>query len=121
MTLNAVIQARHRLQSGVLGMSGREGGKEQLQPGTITIGGTSYVCAVHLGKVEYRQNPDTGNWQRLQPLIATVRKALLAAAPGKKTVITFGGNQYQIDEVGGQNSTDLDWVLKSERKLPSPS
>lgn len=121
MTLNAVLKARQRLQAGAVGLSGREGGKEQLQPGTIVINGTSYVCAVELGKIQYRLDEGTGNWKRLQPLTATVKKTLLATAPAKKSVIVFGGANYQVDEVGGQNSADLVWVLKAERKLPSPS
>lgn len=121
MTLAAVLKARQRRQSGALSASGSEGGKEQLQPGTINIGGTNYVCAVHLGKIEYRMDEGSGNWKRLQPLIATVKKTLLATAPAKKSVIVFGGANYQVDGVGGQNSNDLVWILKAERKLPSPS
>lgn len=121
MTLDAVLKARQRRQSGVLSATGAEGGKEQLQPGTISIGGTQYVCAVHLGKIGYRMDEASGNWKRLQPLVATVKKSLLATAPAKKSVIVFGGANYQIDEVGGQNSTDLVWILKAERMLPSPS
>ena len=121
MTLSSVLKARQRAQSGVLGVTGREGGKEQLQPGVIVIGGQSYVCAVELGKVEHYMDPDNGLWKRKQMLTATVKKALLAVAPAKKTVLSFGGANYQIDEVSGQNSTDIAWILKAERKLPSPS
>lgn len=121
MTLAAILKARQRRQSGALSASGSEGGKEQVQPGTITIGGTNYACAVHLGKIEYRMDTDSSNWKRLQPLTATVRKSLLATAPAKKSVIVFGGVNYQVDEVGGQNSTDVVWILKAERKLPSPT
>ena len=121
MHLASVLRARQRLQTGALSATGREGGKEQLQPGTIIISSVSYICAVELGKIRYELDPDTGNWKRLQSLTATVKKTILATAPAKKTVLTFGGANYQIDEVSGQNSTDLVWILKAERKLPSPS
>ena len=120
MNLAAVLKARQRLQQGALGATGHEGGKEQLQPATITIASISYVCAVELGKVRYEMDTESGNWRRLQPLTAFVRKTLLATPPDKKSIIVFKALNYQVDEVGGQNSTDLVWVLKAERKLPSP-
>jgi len=120
MTFDAIQKARQRQQSGALGPSGREGGKEQLQPGTIVIGGTSYACSVELGKIRYEMEADTGLWKRFQPLTATVKKTLLVTAPEKKSVIAFKGANYQVDEVGGQNVADIAWVLKAERKLPSP-
>ncbi|HBJ85428.1 MAG TPA: hypothetical protein DDZ88_16435 [Verrucomicrobiales bacterium] len=121
MTLSAILKAKQRRQTGVVGITGKEGGKEQLQPGTIVISGTSYLAAVHLGKVEYRMETASGLWKRLQPLTATVRKTLLATAPEKQSIITFGGLKFQIDDVAGHNANDLVWTLKAERKLPSPS
>ncbi|GEM_PF-1734610 len=121
MTLSAVLSARQRHQTGVMTTSGLAGGKEQLQPGSISIGGTSYVAAVHLGEVQHRMDTTTGLWRRLQPLVATVRKVLLATAPAKKSVITFGTVIYQIDDVAGHNATDLVWTLKAERLLPAPA
>jgi len=121
MTLAAVLKARQRRQSGALSASGKEGGKEQLQPGTISISGTNYECAVHLGKVEYRMDAESGNWKAWQTLTATVKKSLMPTAPAKKTVVVFKSVNYKVDDVGGQNSTDLVWILKADRKLPSPS
>lgn len=121
MTLAAVLRARQRHQTGALGVAGQEGGKEQLLPGTITIAGNSYVCAVELSKIEYRMETATGLWKRWQVLTATVQKSLLVTAPEKKSEILFQAVKYQVDEVGGQNSTDLVWTLKADRKLPSPS
>lgn len=121
MTLAATLKAKQRRQTGAVGTTGKEGGKEQLQPGTIILNSISYLAAVHLGKVEYRMSPSSGLWQRLQPLTATVRKTLLATAPEKQSVIIFGGLSFQIDDVAGHNPTALVWTLKAERKLPSPS
>ena len=121
MTLNAVLKARQRHQTGALGVTGREGGKEQLQPGVIVIASVDYACSAYLSPVQYKMDETTSLWKRWQTLTATVLKSLLATAPAKKSVITFNGADYQIDDVGGQNSTELVWVLKAERKLPSPS
>lgn len=121
MTSAAVQRARQRRQTGALGVNGQEGGKEQLQAGTISIGATNYACAVHLGKIEYVMDESTGLWRQIQPLMVTVRKELLAVAPPKKSVIAFSGANYQVDEVGGQNSLDLVWGIRAKRKLPSPT
>lgn len=121
MTLDAIQRARQRRQTGALGALGKEGGKEQLQAGTIIIGGISYACAAHLGKIEYRMDSVTGLWRRIQPLMVTIQKALLATAPAKRAEITFVGNRYQVDDVGGQNAVDLVWLIKAERMLPSPT
>ena len=121
MTLAAVLKARNRRQTGALGVGGYEGGKEQLEPGTVSIAGTSYVCAVYLSKVDYRQDAETGLWKAWQTLTVTVKKSLMPTAPVKKTVVIFGGVNFKVDDVGGQNSTDLVWVFKADRKLPSPT
>jgi hypothetical protein len=63
----------------------------------------------------------TGLWQRVQPLNATVLKSLLRTAPAKRSVLTYAGVDYQVDDVAGQNDADVAWLIKAERKLPLPS
>jgi len=36
-------------------------------------------------------------------------------------VLTYAGVDYQVDDVAGQNDADVAWLIKAERKLPSPS
>lgn len=111
MTLAAVQAAKKRHQQSL----------ETLHAGTITIAGASYAAAVILGRVQHRMDGTSGLWRQVQPLTVTVLKTRLATAPAKKSVITFGAFDYQVDEVAGHNAQDVFWTLKAERKLPSPS
>lgn len=87
----------------------------------ITIGTATMTAAVILGAVQHRMDTATGLWHRVQPLTATVLKSLLRTAPAKRSVLTYAGVDYQVDDVAGQNDADVAWLIKAERKLPSPS
>jgi len=86
----------------------------------ITIGTATMTAAVILGAVQHRMD-ENGVYRRIQPITVTVLKSLLPTAPAKKSVITYAGADYQVDEVAGQNAADVAWHIKAERKLPAPS
>lgn len=84
---------------------------------TITIGATSYAAAVIVKPVQHLPKEDGSGWERIQDLLITVLKTRLATSPPKKTIIVFSATDYLVDEVGGQNTNEVAWIIKARRRM----
>ena len=107
----AVAAARLRHQSVI----------EDVEGGTVKIGSTSYLAALHLGPVRPSYEGDGSGHTYVQTLTAVIRKTRLRTAPGKRTAITYEGIEYLITNVGGQSPRDVAWRIQAERRSPAAS
>lgn len=94
---------------------------ESLRAGSFRIGTQDYNAAIVLQPIERVQN-DAGLWETKQKIRITVRKDVLPVPPVRKTEVVINGARYLVlGELGGQNASDIAWVIHAQRKLPSPS
>jgi len=83
------------------------------RPAVITIGTALFHCAAELGPVEFL--PTDGGSARGQRLTAHILKSKLAASPKQKTIVTHNGVSFKVVETGGQNATDVSWIVRCVR------
>lgn len=88
-------------------------GLESQRPSGLKIGGFFYSCAVELGPVEFI--PIDGGSARGQRLRAHVLKSKLPTAPGQKSLVTHNDVEFRVQEIGGQNATDVAWIIRCVR------
>jgi len=105
MTLNAVQKARQRTQAS----------REVVRPGNVTIAAKSYAAAVEIQEARPEQRSDGEGTIIVQRAIARVRKSLLPTAPARGTAIGIGALNFTVESTGGQNATDIAWVLHLTR------
>lgn len=84
-------------------------------PGTITIGGTSYACAVQIGGVEQRQSSTGSGFTPVQILSASVLKSRLPTAPASRSMITSNGQTWRVDQVAGDDACEVAWQITAVR------
>jgi len=87
------------------------------RPGTITINGVPYACAVGT-------TPATTEWdstlmveKHIETLRIDLSKTLLATCPNEKTEILYNGKRFILASAGGQQSSAPDWVLHCKRNV----
>jgi hypothetical protein len=83
------------------------------RPSGLKIGGVLYECAVELGPQEFI--PVDGGSARGQRLRAHVLKSKLPTAPGQKSLVTHNDVEFKVQEIGGQNATDVAWIIRCVR------
>lgn len=89
---------------------------QALWPGTVTIGGTDYACAL----VRPRQRQVLGDYSEdPEPVQLTVRilKTTLETAPAENSYLTWEGARWKIQSIRGQAASEAQWTLICE---PSP-
>lgn len=106
-----LLKARQRAQAAM----------ERDYGGRVTINGTSYTGAVHLGPVARVQN-DSGNWESRQTIHVSVLKTRMPTPPARHAVLVHDGVSYKVHgELDGQNTVDVAWQISASRTQPSPS
>lgn len=94
----------------------RQAKAEEAHPGTITISGTSYDCAALINRID--PTPTEKGYEEVQTARVDLRKALCATCPTRADSFTLGGyNNWKLIATGGQNATDLAWVLTLHRRV----
>lgn len=86
------------------------------QPGKLTIGGREYAGRVELGPKTFLPLAD-GGAARGQRLAARILKSALPTPPAEKTVVTHNGVEFKVSEIGGENSTEVAWLIRALRWL----
>lgn len=108
MSPAAVLAARKRHQAAHQG----------LRSGSVTISGVTYSAAVVLSPVQNVPKEDGSGWEKMQTITVRVLKSLLAATPGKRTVLTHNSADYLITAIGGQSSNEPAWRIQGTRRSP---
>jgi hypothetical protein len=88
-------------------------GLESQRPSGLKIGGFFYAGAVTLGPVEFIALD--GGSARGQRLTAYIAKSSLPTAPGQKSLVTHNDVEFKVQEIGGQNATDVAWIIRCVR------
>jgi hypothetical protein len=83
------------------------------RPSGLKIGGVLYECAVERGPVEFI--PLDGGSARGQRLRAHVLKSKLPTAPNQKSLVTHNDVEFKVQDIGGQNATDVAWIIRCVR------
>ena len=84
-------------------------------PGTITIDGIDYACAINLSGIRARETEQ--GTERTQTFRADVRKAVLATQPAKNTLITASGFEFFVDPEAEQVDNGLTWIIRARRTV----
>lgn len=89
---------------------------QSLRSGSVSISGSTYAAAVVLGPVQNVPNEEGSGWEKLQILTVRVLKTVLSTAPGKRTVVTYGGTDYLVTSIGGNSPNEPSWRIQAERR-----
>lgn len=109
-TAVAAAKARHQVSA------------ELHRSGVFTMAGRDYTAAIVFKPIIREINPNSGLWESKQPIRITVRKTVLPTPPARKAEVVVKGVTYIVHgELGGQNASDIAWVIHGSRKLPSPT
>ena len=84
-----------------------------IDAGTVTIGGTNYSGSVTCDRI--RRVETTQGWQQQQTIYVRVRKSLLATQPALGAKLTFSGQVYDVEDVGGTKSDEIAWTFTCRR------
>lgn len=101
MTFAAVQKARQRTQTA----------REVVRPGKVMIAAKEYAAAVEILAAQPEQRSDGEGTVVAQRAVVRIRKTLLATAPARGVVIIIGDLSFTVDSTGGQNPSDISWVL----------
>lgn len=82
-------------------------------PATITIDGTRYEGA---GRI-FAERPELepGGWRRVQRCTVWILKTRLRTRPTEEAEIVVNGLGFRVSEIGGDDATELEWVIRGER------
>ena len=94
----------------------RHAGAVALDKGSeVTIAGQTYACTAVVGPLLRLPRRDGGGMIRVQNITLRILKSLLPVPPATKEPLTHDGVEFKTLHVGGQNATDVRWVIKAER------
>jgi hypothetical protein len=79
----------------------------------VTIGGKFYKCAVERNPRDWL--PTDGGTTRGQRIRVDIFKSVLPSPPAQKTLVTHEGVDFKVSSIGGDNATDVAWVLRCVR------
>lgn len=86
---------------------------ESAYAGSVTINAVSYACAL---VAEAIKRVETVNgWQQQQTISVRVRKSLLATQPALGAKLTYAGQVYDVEDVGGTKSDEIAWTFTCRR------
>lgn len=86
---------------------------EALAPATITLNGADYAGAAVVSSATWELQDGGFKW--VVRFMATICKGLLATEPAQGSIAVIDGKGYKVNEVGGQNEFDEQWVLRGMR------
>jgi hypothetical protein len=89
---------------------------EALWPDTVTIGATSYRCAI-VGPRESTILSEYSDDPAPVTLTVRIRKTTLAAAPAENSPLTWSSKRWKIRSIRGHAASEAAWTIQCE---PAP-
>ena len=83
------------------------------KPGVVTISGKRYTGRVDRDPRDWL--PSDGGATRGQRMVARILKSAMDSPPAQKALVTHDGVQFKVSSIGGDNATDVAWVLRCVR------